>query len=156
MTGPKSSAIVALDLKGMKDGDVAGFSAFNGDSGLLSVIKEGNQKFLTFSTNEVSLDNKTKAITGVRKEEKKRVEIKSDKIFLRIEADFNLGKDLADFSYSTDQKNWTEMEKDYKMIFDYRRLFMGSKFAIFNFATKSTGGFVDIDFFRITDPSVIK
>ena len=37
-------------------------------------------------------------------------------------------------------------QKDYKMIFDYRRFFMGSKFAIFNYATKNTGGFVDVDF----------
>jgi beta-xylosidase len=156
MTGPKSDAVIALDLKGMKDGDVAGFSAFNGDSGLLSVVKEGNQKFLTFSTNEVSLDTKTKAITGVKKDEKKRIPLSSDKIFLRIQADFNLGKDIADFSFSTDQKNWIGMAEDYKMIFDYRRLFMGSKFAIFNYATKSTGGFVDVNFFRITDSSSIK
>jgi beta-xylosidase len=85
----------------------------------------------------VSLDNKTKAITGVKKEEK-RIPLNSDKVFLRIDADFNLGKDLADFYYSTDQKNWTEMAKDYKMIFDYRRFFMGSKFAVFNYATKNT------------------
>jgi len=156
MTGPKSSAVVALDLRGMKDGDVTGFSAFNGDSGLLSVIKEGNQKFITFSTSDVSLDNKTKAILGVRKVEKKRIPLTSDTVYLRIEADFNLGKDLAVFSYSTDQKNWTVMEKEYKMIFDYRRLFMGSKFAVFNYATKSTGGFVDVDFFRITDSLNIK
>lgn len=156
MTGPKSSAVVALDVKGMKDGDIAGFSAFNGDSGLLSVVKEGSQKFLTFSTNEVSLDNKTKAILGVKKEEKKRFPLTLDTVYLRIEADFNLGKDLADFSYSTDQKNWTVIEKGYKMIFDYRRLFMGSKFAIFNYATKSTGGFVDVDFFRISDSSTGK
>ncbi|MGC5743786.1 glycoside hydrolase family 43 protein [Chryseobacterium sp. NFX27] len=156
MTGSKSSAVVAVDIKRMKDGDVAGFSAFNGDSGLISVIKEGNQKFITFSANEVSLDHKTKAILSVKKEEKKRILLTSDIIYLRIEADFNLGKDLADFSYSTDQKNWTVMEKGYKMIFDYRRLFMGSKFAVFNYATKSTGGFVDVDFFRITDSSIIK
>lgn len=156
MEGPKSSAVVALDVKGMKDGDVAGFSAFNGDSGLLSVIREGSQKFLTFSTNEVSLDNKTKAILGVKKEEKKRILLTSDKIYLRIEADFNLGKDLADFFYSIDQKNWTVMEKGYKMIFDYRRLFMGSKFAVYNFATQNTGGFVDVDFFRITDSLTMK
>lgn len=149
MTGPKSSAVIALDLKEMKDGDVAGFSAFNGDSGLLSVIKEGSQKFLTFSTNQVSLDSKAKAITDVKKDEKKRILLNSDKIFLRIDADFNLGKDLANFSYSTDQKIWTEIAKDYKLIFDYRRLFMGSKFAIFNYATKSIGGSVDIDFFRV-------
>ncbi len=140
-----------MDLKGMKHGDVAGFSAFNGDSGILSVVKEGKEKFIVFSTNEVSLDSKTKAITGVKKEEKKRIPLNSDKVFLRIDANFNLGKDLADFYYSTDQKNWTEMAKDYKMIFDYRRFFMGSKFAVFNYATKNTGGFVDVDFFRINE-----
>jgi len=151
MEGPTSSAVVAMDLKGMKDGDVAGFSAFNGDSGILSIVKEGNERFIVFSTNEVSLDNKTKAITGVKKEEKKRIPLNSDKVFLRIDANFNLGKDLADFYYSTDQKNWTEMARDYKMIFDYRRFFMGSKFAVFNYATKNTGGFVDVDFFKINE-----
>ena len=95
----------------------------------------------------MSLDNKTKAITDVKKEEKKHILLNSDKVFLRIDADFNLGKDLANFSFSTDQKNWTEMEKDYKMIFDYRRFFMGSKFAIFNYATKNLGGYIDVDFF---------
>lgn len=149
MEGPASSAVVAMDLKEMKDGDVAGFSAFNGDSGILSIVKEGKEKFIVFSTNEVSLDNKTKAITGVKKEEKKRIPLNSDKVFLRIDANFNLGKDLADFYYSTDQKNWTEMAKGYKMIFDYRRFFMGSKFAIFNYAIKNTRGFVDVDFFRV-------
>ena len=147
MEGPKSRGVVAIDLKGMKDGDVAGFSAFNGDSGVLSVVKEGNKKYIVFSTNSVSLDNKTKAITDVKKEEKKRILLNSDKVFLRLDADFNLGKDLANFSYSTDQKNWTEMAKDYKMIFDYRRFFMGSKFAIFNYATKNLGGYIDVDFF---------
>lgn len=149
MEGPKSSGIVALDVKGMKDGDVAGFSAFNGDSGILSVIMEDGKKFIVFSTNEVSLDSKNKAVTGVKKDEKKRIPLNSDKVYFKIDADFNLGKDLADFYYSTDQKNWTEMAKDYKMIFDYRRFFMGSKFAIFNYATKNLGGFVDVDFFRV-------
>jgi hypothetical protein len=34
------------------------------------------------------------------------------------------------------------------MRFDYRRLFMGTKFAIFNYATKQSGGWVDADDFR--------
>ncbi|SDG24211.1 glycoside hydrolase family 43 protein [Epilithonimonas hungarica] len=149
MEGPKSSGIVALDVKGMKDGDVAGFSAFNGDSGILSVVMEDGKKFVVFSTNEVSLDNKTKSVIGVKKEEKKRIPLNSDKVYFKIDADFNLEKDLANFYYSTDQKNWAEMAKDYRMIFDYRRFFMGSKFAIFNYATKNLGGFVDVDFFRV-------
>jgi beta-xylosidase len=149
MEGPKSSGIVSLNVKGMKYGDVAGFSAFNGDSGILSVIMEGGKKFIVFSADAVSLDNKTKAVISVKKEEKKRIPLNSDTVYFRIDADFNLGKDLADFYYSNDKKNWTEMEKGYKMIFDYRRFFMGSKLAIFNYATRNLGGFVDVDFFRV-------
>ena len=44
MEGPKCKATVSLDISNMKDGDVAGFSAFNGHSGLLSVVKEGDAK----------------------------------------------------------------------------------------------------------------
>jgi hypothetical protein len=36
------------------------------------------------------------------------------------------------------------------MQFDYRRFFMGTKFGIFNYATKKTGGYVDVDFFNYT------
>ena len=34
------------------------------------------------------------------------------------------------------------------MVFDYTKFFMGSKFAIFNYATKDLGGYVDIDYFE--------
>ena len=33
------------------------------------------------------------------------------------------------------------------MTFDYRRFFMGTKFALFNYATQATGGHIDVDFF---------
>ena len=147
MEGPKCSGIVSLDISKMKDGDAAGFSAFNGNSGLLSVIMEGNKKFLTMSTNVVDLDN-NKAVRNVAVEEKVRVELKQNTIYLRIDGDFNLNKDLATFYYSFDNKNWTPMGPEFKMIFDYRKLFMGTKFAIYNYATKATGGYVDVDFFN--------
>lgn len=146
MEGPKCSGVVSLDLSKMKDGDVAGFSAFNGDAGVLAVVVEGSKKYLTMTTNSVSLDN-AKAIKSVKVEEKGRIELKQDLVYLRIDGDFNLKKDLATFFYSIDNKNWTPIGPEYKMIFDYRRLFMGSKFAIFNYATKETGGYVDVDFF---------
>jgi hypothetical protein len=33
------------------------------------------------------------------------------------------------------------------MIFDNKKLFIGSKFAIFNYAAKATEGYVDVDLF---------
>lgn len=70
MEGPCCSGIIALDISHMKDGDRAGFSAFNGDAGLLSVEMEGNQKYLTMSTNIVSLRDSDKAVLSVKKKKK--------------------------------------------------------------------------------------
>ncbi|HEY9123765.1 MAG TPA: glycoside hydrolase 43 family protein [Bacteroidales bacterium] len=148
MEGPKCSGVVSFDISKMKDGDVAGFSAFNGNAALLSIVVLGNKKFLTMSTNVVELDNDSKAVLKVDVEEKARVELSKDVIFLRIDADFNLNKDLATFYYSFDNKNWTPIGAEFKMIFDYRKFFMGTKFALFNYATKTIGGYVDVDFFN--------
>jgi len=148
MTGPKSSGVVSFDLSNMKDGDVAGFSAFNGHAGLLSVIQKKDKKYLTMSTNVVNLDNRTKAVIGVLSEEKERIEVNQKTIYLRIDGDFNLHKDLATFYYSYDKENWTQIGTEFKMIFDYRKLFMGSKFTISNYATKEIGGYIDVDFFE--------
>ena len=39
------------------------------------------------------------------------------------------------------------MGGDYKRRIDWQRFFMGTKFAIFNYATQEAGGHVDVDFF---------
>ena len=56
MEGPECSGVVCMDLSGMKDGDVAGLSAFNSDAGILAVTCNGNQKFLTLKTESFKLD----------------------------------------------------------------------------------------------------
>ena len=100
------------------------------------------------STNVVELDNRSKAVLGVETEEIAKVELTNNIIYLRIDGDFNLNKDLATFFYSFDNKNWTPIGIEYKMIFDYRKLFMGTRYAIFNYATKQTGGYIDVNFFN--------
>ena len=107
------------------------------------------------SEQKVSLTDREKAVTNV--DEKvietidltKKVNAKSPKVWLRITGDFQPGhNDAANFFYSLDGQEWTQIgTKDYRMIFDYRRFFMGSKFAIFNYATKKAGGYVDVDAF---------
>lgn len=147
MEGPMCKGVVAFDVSKMKDGDVAGFSAFNGHSGLLSVVSEGGQKYITMSTNVVNLTEREKAIRSVETDEKERVALKKNKVYLRIDCDFNLHRDIATFYYSLDNKNWIRIGEEFKMRFDYRRLFMGTRFAISNYATKEAGGYVDVDFF---------
>ena len=149
MPGPRSQATVALDLSHMKDGDVAGFSAFNGDSGILAVEMNGGRKQLVMSLQSVSLADDDKRVTEVKTDEKERVDCPSDRVYLRIDADFTGKKDEALFSYSLDNVTWHRIGTPCRMIFDYRRFFMGSKFAIFNYATRSLGGYVDVDSFTL-------
>ncbi|WP_370526821.1 glycoside hydrolase 43 family protein [Bacteroides sp. 51] len=153
--GPKSGATVSLDLSGMIDGDVAGFSAFNGHSGTLSVRMEGNKKTLVMTEDVINFDpvdrEKDKIIKDPTSEEKERVAINQDNIYLRIDCDFTRQQELATFYYSLDNVEWKKIGSDFRMRFDYRRFFMGTKFAIFNYATKTLGGHVDVDYFDFTE-----
>ena len=149
MEGPECSGIVKMDISHMKDGDIAGFSAFNGDAGVVKIVKDGKKVFVVADSQNVELTEKEKSVTKVDVTESYRQQLRKQKeIYFRIDANFLPGKDVADFYYSTDGKDWVKVLEGYKMIFDYRRFFMGSKFAIFNYATKKTGGYVDIDWFN--------
>lgn len=149
MEGPECSGIVKMDISHMKDGDIAGFSAFNGDAGVVKIVKDGKKVFVVADSQNVELTDKEKSVTKVDVTESYRQQLRKQKeIYFRIDANFLPGKDVADFYYSTDGKDWVKVLEGYKMIFDYRRFFMGSKFAIFNYATKKTGGYVDIDWFN--------
>ena len=94
-----------------------------------------------------------KAVTKVDEKVVETVTLSSKlkKIWLRIDGDFQPGhNDAANFYYSYDGQEWTQIgSKNYRMIFDYRRFFMGSKFAIFNYATKKAGGYIDVDEFKL-------
>ena len=159
MEGPTCSAYVVIDYSHMKDGDCAGFAAFNSETGALALKKTG--KIVTLEMNEqtVQLSARDKEVT---KAEEKMIEgvsltkiaPRATKVWLRIDGDFRPGerggKDAANFYYSLDGEQWTKIgTTDYRMRFDWQRFFMGSKYSIFCFATKKTGGYIDVDSFTI-------
>ena len=151
MEGPTCSGFILMDLSKMKDGDCAGLAAFNGDSGVLTVKKQGRKLTLEMSEQKVSLTDREKAVTNVEEKVIESVPV-GTKLWLRLDGDFQPGHhDAANFFYSTDGENWKQIgTKNYRMVFDYRRFFMGTKFGIFNYATKKAGGYVDVDFFHYT------
>ena len=111
--------------------------------------------YLEMSEQKVSLTDREKAVSNVDEKMVEGVALtqlapKATKIWLRIDGDFQPGhNDAANFYYSLDGEKWTQIgTKNYRMIFDYRRFFMGSKFAIFNYATKKAGGYIDVDEFK--------
>jgi beta-xylosidase len=161
MEGPRCSAYIVLDYSNMKDGDCAGFAAFNSDTGGLFIKRTGKNYFLEMDELSVQLSDRDKEVTKVDQKTVEGVALtklypKAKKIWLRIDADFRPnqdgrrmgGADKANFYYSMDGEQWTQIgTKDYRLSFDWRRFFMGTKFSVFCYATKKKGGYVDVDEF---------
>ena len=152
MAAPECTGEVKIDVAGMKDGDICGLAAFNGDSGVLRIVKKSGKYYLQHA-EEKSVFKQPRDIEKVDVNILEEVPLKFTKksgsnIYLRIKGDFNPGRDMASFAYSLDGKDWTEFKQEIPMRFDYRRHFMGTKFALFNYATKQTGGHVDFDWFH--------
>lgn len=156
MAGPVCSGEVKMDIKAMKEGDVCGLAAFNGDSGVMRVVRKKGKFYLQL-THEKAVFGNARDILRVDSEVVDEVPLrfrsKGDKnIHLRIDGDFNPGRDKASFSYSLDGTTWHTIGRELPMTFDYTRHFMGTKFALFNYATLQTGGHVDIDWFHFSQP----
>lgn len=154
MEGPRCSGVVVMDLSKMRDGDRAGFAAFNSNTGALLIKKTGKKLTLEMSEQSVTLSDRDKEVTGVEEKTVESVALQQTKVWLRIDADFRpaenggyAGRDVAQFYYSIDGENWTKMGGDYRLLFDWQRFFMGAKFGIFCYATKKKGGYVDVDAF---------
>ena len=158
MEGPTCTGAIVMDLSKMKDGDCAGLAAFNSDTGALIVKKQGKKLILEMNEQKVELSDRDKEVTKFEENPIESVALKQQKIWLRIDADFRpnghgRGTDTANFFYSLDGEAWTQIgTKDYRLNFDWRRFFMGTKFGIFNYATKKKGGYVDIDEFNYKKP----
>lgn len=141
--GPECSGYIKLDVTNMKDGDVAGFSAFAERYGYVAVKVEGDEKYLVMARYD---DN-----DSVEAEfEIARVPLAENEVYLRIDFDFVNSTDKAYFYYSLDGENWTRIGDTLQMNY-YGLHFMGYRFAIFNYATEQKGGYVDVDFFRVSD-----
>jgi beta-xylosidase len=61
-------------------------------------------------------------------------------------------KDLV--HYSLDGMTWTRIGATLQMAYTLPH-FMGYRFGLFNFATKTAGGFVDFDYYRVSDELIL-
>ncbi|MBC7888214.1 MAG: glycoside hydrolase 43 family protein [Ferruginibacter sp.] len=137
--GPVCSGIVALDISKMKDGDFAGLGLLQKQFGLVGVKKDGSNKAIVMIN----------ASTG-KPREAASIPFNQNNVHLKAECNFREKKDVADFYYSLDGKTWALIGEQLKMAYTIPQ-FIGYRFALFNYATKNTGGAADFDYFRITN-----
>jgi len=139
--GPECVGTTSLDVSGMKDGDRAGLIALMNRYAYVGVKMEGGAKSIVMVAKE-----------GAEPVEMASVPVDANRIFLKMACDFRDQADLVSFSYSLDGRAWTPIGKPHRLHYDLVH-FMGCRFGLFNYATQSSGGYVDFDFFRVGEPS---
>lgn len=134
--GPVSSPTVALDLAGLKDGDIAGLGLLNLPYATLGVEK-------TADGLNLALFDQTSGQTT-------RVALDARRIWLR--ADCNFLSEQASFSYSTDGKHFIDIGGAWTMVFQLKT-FQGVRYALFNYNRNGVeGGYADFDSVAIGQP----
>ncbi len=82
--------------------------------------------------------------------EVQRIPLHQSSVYLKAECDFRNRADKAHFYYSLDGRTWIPIGSELKMVYTLPH-FMGYRFALFNYATKTPGGHVDFDYFRVDE-----
>ena len=134
--GPESIATTEIDIKGLKNGDVAGLALLNLPYAWMGISKKGNVIELSQFDQQVN-----KPVVE---------QLTSSRVWLRVHCDFDIDK--AMFSYSTDGTNFKNLGDSVIMPFQLRT-FQGIRFALFNFNTTGTeGGYADFNNFLVEEP----
>jgi beta-xylosidase len=137
--GPVCSGRIAVDVSKMKDGDVAGLAALQKRYGIVGVKMKGTAKSIVMISAESESPVELASVPLTQKT-----------VFLKIDCNFEKRTDKAYFYYSLDGKSWTTIGKPLQMSYSLAH-FVGYRFALFNYSTKDAGGFVDFDYFRISN-----
>ncbi|MCF7668969.1 MAG: glycoside hydrolase 43 family protein [Verrucomicrobia bacterium] len=138
--GPEGTGSTSIDISQMKNGDFAGLALLQKKYGLVGVKKSDGAKSIVMVSAETG-----EAV------ELESVPLSQNTIYLKAKCDFRNRADVAYFYYSLDGKSWKPIGEQLKMEYTLPH-FMGYRFGLFNYATKTPGGYVDFDYFHIFLP----
>jgi beta-xylosidase len=134
--GPECMAITELDGTGLKDGDIAGLALLNYPYAWIGLAHDRGERELR------QFDQRTNEL--------RRKKIDATRIWLRVHCNFDT--ELAEFSYSTDGKNFTPLGAEFIMAYQLKT-FQGVRFALFNYNVKGAeGGTAAFDRFDVDEP----
>ncbi|WP_180270824.1 family 43 glycosylhydrolase [Sporanaerobium hydrogeniformans] len=143
--GPECSGSIAMDVNNMKNGDYAGLAAFQNKYGYVGVKMINGSKSIVRVNGKGAINDTKETI-----EEVASIPLNQNKVYFKVDFDYKNRTDKAYFYYSLDGTNWSEIGSELQLEYTLPH-FMGYRFALFNYATKTTGGYVDFDYFRIEE-----
>lgn len=129
--GPNCTCTTAIETKGMKDGDCAGLVALQSNFGTVGVKVEKGNRYIVMSDKTGELE---------------RIVLDGDKVYVRIYFDYEDSRDIADFYYSVNGKDFIKIGKELKMLYTLDH-FMGYRIGLYNYGTKELGGYTDFEYF---------
>jgi len=142
--GPRSHAVVKLDISNVRTGDRCGFGTLGQYSANIAVSRnELGNPYLSMAVLESRQEGPK---TDLRVAEQP---ISGKTVWLGIDADFTT--DRGTLSYSLDGRRWTDLGGTFPLAFAWRTgTFQGEQFAIFCYNPKPSTGFLDVDSFTLS------
>lgn len=154
--GPRQSAEIKIDISGMHDGDVTGIGAMNRDFSYVAVkrvngvntvgVVHRGQPFAS-TINRATIESFVAGTTASLGS--------ATQIYLKADLNFAQanGQLWTTFYYSTDGSTWNQLGAAQGPLSLDGSLthFMGHRIALFNYATQTTGGIVDVDYFALSN-----
>ena len=147
--GPVCSGSTLIDVSNMKDGDCAGLVLLQKKYGWVGAKYENGEKYIVMVGVNQSFDENSRPTYSTKEFE--RLPLDQEKVYLKAACDFTNLKDVADFYYSLDGETWMKIGNQLKMEYSLPQHFMGYRFGLFNYSTKTPGGYVDFDWMKIVD-----
>lgn len=124
-------SVTKVEVDNMKEGDIAGLAVFQKPYAYIGVKQYDNAKYIIMVNNGNVIDS---------------VAVDNSTVYLKARASY--GKSTATFGYSFDGKSFEPLGNTLHMEFNLD-VFTGNKICLFNYATKTLGGYVDFDWFRM-------
>jgi len=136
---------VAIDFTNMADGDRCGLAAFRDRSASIGIMRSGSTYTIQVVHN-MTQDESTWATTSTGTL-MATAPITGKKVWFRTSLDARAsGTKLANFYYSIDGKNFTQLGPSYTLWTNWA-YFMGYRFGIYNYATTALGGSIAVSSF---------
>jgi beta-xylosidase len=148
--GPVSTATIQLNDKHMTDGDRAGLVMLRDSSAWIGLTRDDGKTQIAV-VNNITMDKHwNTASTGTQLAS---VPVTAKRVWLRVRADVHPGPGhTAVFSYSLDGTKFLALGPPFLLNANWP-FFMGYRFGIFNYATRSLGGSVKIHSFTLDGPT---
>ena len=134
--GPRCEITAKVDVSHLKTDDKAGLALLNIPYATLTVTRQGKKLTL----QQTKGDNQSETAVS------ESVPLRSKDLWLRVKADGQKG--LADFSYSLDGTTYHSLGQTFQMVYA-GNFFVGNRVALFCYNTKHSGGWLDIDDFKV-------